>query len=64
MNLAKIVNIRSIIRGFGYQGYKWKWWWRPFLTTMAKKGLQNRVRVRVTKTWFAEGKNMRTKGMG
>ena len=47
-NLAKIVNIRSIIRGFGYKRYPWKWWWRLFVTAMAKKGLQHGVRAKVT----------------
>ena len=32
-------------------------------TTMAKKGLQNRIRVKVIRTWYAEGKKMRTKVM-
>ena len=28
---ARVINLRSVVMGFGYKGYKWKWWWRPLV---------------------------------
>ena len=33
---TRLLNLGSLIRGFGYMGYKWKWWWRPFINTNQK----------------------------
>ena len=38
--LARMVNLRSIVMGFGYKKYKWKWWWRPLVNTLCSVGFK------------------------
>ena len=35
---ARVINLRSIVMGFGYKSYKWKWWWRPLVNTLTRCG--------------------------
>ena len=36
---ARVINLRSIVTGFGYKSYKWRWWWRPLVNTLKRCGL-------------------------
>ena len=52
---TRLLNLGSLIRGFGYMGYKWKWWWRPFINTITKKGMGKYVRRQKVQKWFDQG---------
>ena len=30
---VRVINLRSIVMGFGYKSYTLKWWWRPLVNT-------------------------------
>ena len=61
---ARLVNLRSIVMGFGYKEYKWKWWQRPLVNTLTRCGFQDRANLQMSKRWFSLGESMRASGVG
>ena len=51
---TRLLNLGSLIRGFGYMGYMWKWWWRPFINTINKKGMGKYARRKKLQIWFEQ----------
>ena len=56
---ARMINLRSIVMGFGYKGYKWKWWWRPLVNTLTRCGFQDCANLQTIKRWLSLGEGMR-----
>ena len=61
---ARVINLRSVVMGFGYKGYKWKWWWRPLVNTLTRCGFQDCVNLQTIKRWFSLGEGMRLPRVG
>ena len=56
---ATMINLRSIVMGFGYKGYKWRWWWRPLVNTLTRCGFPDCANLQTIKRWFSLGEGMR-----
>ena len=56
---ARMINLRSIVMGFGYKGYKWRWWWRPLVNTLMRCGFKDCTNLQTIKRWFSLGEGMR-----
>ena len=50
--------------GFGYKGYKWKWWWRPLVDTLTRCGFQDCANLKTIKRWFSLGERLPRVGIG
>ena len=55
---TRMNNVRSIVRGMGYKGYPWRWWWPSFSSKVNALGLKSFFPLLLCSRWFVEGKSM------